>query len=402
MDPEHATVEAFMKEAVRLATRGRWTAHPNPAVGAVVVKDGQIVGRGYHRGPGTPHAEAEALKEAGTEAYGADLYVTLEPCVHTGRTPPCTEAILASRVHRVFIGMIDPDKRVSGRGVELLRQKGLKVEVGFAQKEVEAIDPEYFHHKKTGRPFVRYKTAATLDGFVAAADGSSKWITSGKAREDAHFYRARADAIAVGSGTVVADDPELTCRLDGFEGPQPVRVIFDTSGRLSGNEKLFSTAASFEGGAIAIFSGPAGAKSLSAKLRSAGHEVEVVSAGDLGCWHISNLPRVGVVTTKLSGGVVDVGSTLRFLGSVQIVELLLEGGPRLAASFVAGGYIDEMVLYIGAKLLGGGGIPILEGEVGQSIDSAEMWQVCEVSRIESDAKIVARPIGDDSGQHDRA
>lgn len=381
-----------MREAIRLARLGRWVAHPNPAVGAVVVKEGRIVGRGFHRGPGTPHAEREALAQAGEAARGADLYVTLEPCVHTGRTPPCTDAVVAAGVRQVFVGTLDPDEKVSGRGVELLRQRGVEVKVGVAREEAEAVDLEYFHHRSTGRPFVRYKVAATLDGFVAAADGTSRWITSEEARKDAHLYRARADAIAVGAGTVAADDPALTCRFEEFSGPQPARVVFDTVGRLTGAEKVFSNPGDEVGGRVIVFTGPGGAKSLIGEVQQASKNVEAVSANDLGCWDVSSLPEVAVVETKLAGKHVDIGSALRFLGSIQVVEVLLEGGPTLAASFAGGGYIDEIVVYVGAKLLGGGGVPILEGERGRLIAEAEEWQILEVSNVSGDAKIVARPV----------
>ncbi|MGH8875215.1 MAG: bifunctional diaminohydroxyphosphoribosylaminopyrimidine deaminase/5-amino-6-(5-phosphoribosylamino)uracil reductase RibD, partial [Acidimicrobiia bacterium] len=214
----------LMRRAIDLARPNR--THPNPRVGAVVVApDGTVVGEGAHPGAGLPHAEALALAAAGDAAAGATLYVTLEPCGHHGRTPPCTETVVASGVRRVVVGVTDPDPRVAGAGLARLRATGLEVTVGVLEAEVEALDPAYFHHRRTGLPLVTLKAAITLDGQAAAQDGTSQWITGPEARADAHRLRAEADALMVGAGTLRVDDPLLTVRLDGYEGPQPVPVV---------------------------------------------------------------------------------------------------------------------------------------------------------------------------------
>lgn len=393
--------EEYMRAALDLAAKGRWTAHPNPAVGAVVVRDGAIVGRGYHERPGSPHAELQAIADAAGSARGADLYVTLEPCLHHGKTPPCVEAIVESGIRRVFVGALDPDDKVSGGGVEFLGKRGVEVVTGVLEQEAVSADPAYFHHRRTGRPFVRYKVAATLDGFVAAADGSSKWITSDEARLDAHLLRAQADAVVVGVGTVVADDPLLTCRLDEYRGPQPLRVVFDSRGRLTGREKIFQ-----QPGAVMVVTTAPGAERFSDALGSAGLESVRISDVERPPWDHGGIPRVVILTSGTGGGSgassprIDVTPVLQFLGSMDTVEILLEGGPTLAGSFLEAGSVDEMVVYVGSKVVGGGGVPILVGNGVCSIQEARHWSIREATRIGQDVRIVARP-GDRESQQRR-
>ena len=200
--------------------------HPNPRVGAIVLDaTGTVAGVGSHAGRGAPHAEVVALREAGDRAAGGTLVVTLEPCDHEGVTPPCTGAVIGAGVARVVVGAVDPDRRVSGRGIERLRAAGIDVVAGVGAGLVEAADPGYFHQRRTGRPRVTLKWAATLDGQAAAADGSARWISSPESRADGHLLRAESDAVMVGAGTVIADDPDLTVRLDGYRGPQPRPVV---------------------------------------------------------------------------------------------------------------------------------------------------------------------------------
>jgi diaminohydroxyphosphoribosylaminopyrimidine deaminase/5-amino-6-(5-phosphoribosylamino)uracil reductase len=402
-----AVNEDHMRTALALASKGRFTAHPNPAVGAVVVREDRVIGMGYHRGPGSPHAEAAAIADAGELADGADLYVTLEPCVHRGRTPPCVESIASSGIRRVFVGAMDPDEKVSGAGVQYLRQRGIRVVTGVLEQESIALDLAYFHHRRTGYPFVRYKAAATLDGFVAAADGSSKWITSEEARRDAQVLRAQCDAIVVGANTVEFDDPSLTCRLEGYSGPQPLRIVFDSTGRMTGKEKIFSSP-----GSTMVVTTLAASKRLLEAFRSCGFEAVSISASD-SPEALGDLPPVALLAIDGEEGSGENGirrggdpaavesdstergksvrSALKFLGALGIVEMLLEGGPTLAGVFFEEGLVDEMVLYIGQKILGGGGLPILSGHGAKTIQEAGHWPIVEIRMLGGDAKLVARP-----------
>jgi len=230
----------FMREAFALAARGRGLASPNPLVGAVVVAEGEVVGRGWHEGPGTPHAEAIALREAAGRSVGATLYTSLEPCDHYGRTPPCTQAILEAGLGRVVAAVVDPNPVVHGRGIERLRAAGLEVADGVAAEEGARLNEAFFRHVTTGLPFVTLKMAATLDGRVAARDGSSRWITGVEARADVHRLRAASDAIVAGAGTVLADDPSLTVRDPGYRGRPVLRVVVDARGRVPAGSKVFS------------------------------------------------------------------------------------------------------------------------------------------------------------------
>src|SRR5919109_2288757 len=223
---------SYMRRAIRLAQRGRGLASPNPPVGAFVVRDGSVVGQGFHRGPGTAHAEIEAIEAAGDACRGATLYLTLEPCTHQGRTPPCAPRVIDAGFARVVIGTTDPNPLVDGRGVAALTDAGIDVETGVLESDAERLIESFSKFIRTGRPFVTAKVAVSLDGRAAAADGSSQWITGPSSRRDAHHLRATSDAVIVGIGTVVRDDPHLTVRLRGYKGRQPLRVVLDSSGRI--------------------------------------------------------------------------------------------------------------------------------------------------------------------------
>ncbi len=337
----------LMLEAIDLA-RGA-TPHPNPSVGALVLDaSGAVVGRGFHQGPGTCHAEVVALAEAGDAAAGGTLVVTMEPCVHVGRTPPCIDIVLGAGLRAVVVGSIDPDSRVLGKGVERLRQAGIEVTVGVAAEEVEALDPGYFHHRRTGRPRVTLKAALTLDGQVATADGSSRWITSEEARADAHRLRAAADAVAVGAGTVIADDPALTVRLPQYLGPQPQPVIF------AGRRAL-----------------PASAQ-LWARRPLVFCPEEAAYPGDV------------VVLPGADG--VDLAAAVEELGRREVVDLLVEGGPTIAGSFVRSGLVDRGVFYLAGGLAGGVGRPVLEGTFA-SLEAICGVDVMSVDRVGPDIRV---------------
>ncbi len=324
-------VESAMRHAIDLASSAY--PHPNPRVGAVILTpDGRVRSSGSHRAPGERHAEVAAI--AGGVEPGDTLVVTLEPCTHHGRTPPCTEAILDAGIGRVVVGALDPDSRVCGQGVDRLRAAGLAVDVGILAEEVEAADPGYFHHRRTGRARVTLKLATTLDGQVAAADGTSQWITSPEARADAHRLRALCDAVLVGMGTVIADDPSLTVRLADYDGPQPRAVVL------------------------------AGARPMPQTSVIAGRDPIIYR----------------------SSGSVDIADVVRDLPHHGVLSVLVEGGPRVAAAFLDARVVDEVVWYVAAKLGGGVGIPAIEGTFA-SISDAIRLAVTDVTMVGTDVRI---------------
>lgn len=338
-----------MRRALELARSHR--PHPNPRVGAVLVgPDGEIIGEGAHEAMGKPHAEAIALNEAGDAARGSTLYVTLEPCNHRGHTPPCVEAIVASGVSRVVVGTEDPDPRVSGSGVEALRAAGIEVTQGVLAEEAETVDPSYFRHRRTGMPTVTLKYAMTLDGSIAAADGSSRWVSSAAAREDAHRLRAEVDAVVVGAGTLRSDDPSLSVRLDGYAGPQPVPVV------IAGTEELPKQAAIWERSPLVI----------AASQRSIPSGQLVVVAGD--------------------GDLPDPVAAARAIADQGHLDLLLEGGSGLAGAWWRAGVVGRGVIYLAAKLGGGIGITPLDG-VFARLEQATEVLITDVRSLDGDYRI---------------
>jgi len=309
-----------------------------------------VVGRGAHEGPGLAHAEVVALTDAADAALGATLVVTLEPCDHHGRTPPCTEAILAAGIGKVVVGVLDPDQRVSGRGVGRLRREGVDVVVGTAPDVAEGVDPGYFVHRRTGRPRVTLKLAMTLDGQAAAADGSSQWITSPEARADAHRLRASSDALLVGAGTVLADDPRLTVRFEGYAGPQPRPVVVLGATPVPAAAKVFAS--------DPIVYAPAP----------------------------QDLPVEATILVGSDG--VDLGGVLDDLGKREVVDLMVEGGPRIAGSLLRAGLVDRLVLYLGAALAGGKGRPGVEGLFNRMGDELRL-EIESITRIGPDVRIDA-------------
>jgi diaminohydroxyphosphoribosylaminopyrimidine deaminase / 5-amino-6-(5-phosphoribosylamino)uracil reductase len=363
--------EAWMGRAVALAEGGRGSTSPNPMVGAVLVREGRVVGEGFHLAAGGPHAEAVALAAAGPQAEGATCYVTLEPCTHQGRTPPCADALLRAGVARVVAAVGDPDPRVAGAGLARLRAAGVEVTVGVGAGAAAEQNAAYLTHRRLGRPRVTLKAAASLDGKVAAGDGSSQWITGPAARSDAHRLRAEADAVCVGAGTALADDPRLTVRLPGYRGRQPLRVLVDATGRVAATGHLFDGEAPTLVATTAA--APAGAVDA---WRRAGAEVLVCQEA----------------ATQDGGRGVDLAGLAAALGWRGVLELLVEGGPRLQAGFWAAGLADRLVWYLAPLAIGGDGAPGLLGGAGApTLPAARHLRIASVDRLGEDLRVVAYP-----------
>lgn len=355
-----------MRRALELAERGAGLVSPNPLVGAVVVRAGRAVGEGWHQGPGRAHAEPLALDAAGDDARGATLYVTLEPCAHRGRTPPCVPRIVASGVERVVVAAGDPNPLVDGRGIAGLRAAGIEVETGVLQLEAERQNAGFLKHVRTGLPHVALKMAASLDGKVAARDGSSRWITGEAAREDVQRLRAAAGAIVVGSGTAQLDDPSLTARHPAFPGRNPLRVILDGSGTVPESGKVFTDGAA----PTLVATSESAPEERVAAWREAGAEVLVLS--------------------EPGSRRVALERLLAELGKREIQRVLVEGGPTLGWELVRDGLVDQIVLYLAPILIGGREAPsVLMGEGIASIADPHRLEIVEVSRVGDDIKVVA-------------
>jgi diaminohydroxyphosphoribosylaminopyrimidine deaminase/5-amino-6-(5-phosphoribosylamino)uracil reductase len=361
--------EAWMARAVALAEGGRGTVSPNPMVGAVLVRDGRVVGEGFHRAAGLAHAEAVALAAAGELAAGATCYVTLEPCAHHGRTPPCADALVAAGVARVVAALPDPDPRVGGAGLARLRAAGVRVEVGTGADQAAEQNAAYLTHRRLGRPRITLKAAASLDGKVAAPDGTSQWITGPAARADAHRLRAEADAVAVGAGTALADDPRLTVRLPGWSGRQPLRVLVDAAGRVEATGHLFDGEAE-----TLVATTPAAPAAAVDAWKAAGAEVLICEP-----------------TVMAGRAAVDLHDLTRALGERGVLELLVEGGPRLQASLWAAGLADRLVWYLAPLAIGGQAAPGLLGAGAATLADARRLRLASVDRLGDDLRVVAFP-----------
>lgn len=323
-----------MTLALRLAAKGQRTTSPNPMVGALVVRHGRIVGEGFHLRPGLPHAEILALRQAGKQAQGATLYVTLEPCCHLKkRTPPCIPEILRSRVRRVVIAMQDPNPSVKGKGTAALRRAGLSVTVGVARSEAEALNKSYGHWMKTGRPYVTLKAGMTLDGKLATATGESRWITSAASRREVHQLRRGADAVLVGVGTVLADDPALTARtgprLEKMALQQPLRIVVDSRLRTPFKAQVL---AQQDKAKTIIATTPAAPAARRSIMKKKGIEI---------------------LTLPALQGRVSLPALLQELGRLGILSLLVEGGSEINAAFLKEKLVNRVCLYIAPLLLGG-------------------------------------------------
>jgi len=368
-DRSDVSDEAYIERAIELARRGSGLVSPNPMVGSVVVSDGAIVGEGFHEGPGLPHAEIMALNHAGERARGATLFTSLEPCDHYGRTPPCTEAIVRAGIARVVAATRDPNPVVDGQGIRTLRARGVEVREGILADEADRLNEAFAKHVRTGMPFVIWKAAASLDGKVAARDGSSRWITGEAARADVHRLRAWADAIVVGAGTALADDPELTVRDPDYRGRPPIRVLVDARGRVGPSGDLFDDQAPTLVATTEL--APSAARDA---WRNAGAEVLVLEHDEAG---------------------VGLGALMADLGKRDVQGVLLEGGPTLAWSAVEEHLVDTIVLYLSPKLIGGSDAPtVLEGRGFAPIGHALPMRIRSVERLGEDLRVEADVHGD--------
>jgi diaminohydroxyphosphoribosylaminopyrimidine deaminase/5-amino-6-(5-phosphoribosylamino)uracil reductase len=325
-----------MCAALALARRGLGNTWPNPAVGCVIVNDGRVVGRGWTQPGGRPHAETEALARAGGAAQGATAYVSLEPCSHHDRTPPCAEALITAGIVHTVIAVEDPDPRVSGAGIARMRAAGITVETGLCAAEADELNAGFFTRIAQGRPLVTLKLATSLDGRIATATGESRWITGAAARERAHLLRATHDAVLVGTGTALADDPELTCRLPGLATRSPVRIVIDRRLRLPPTLRVFATAGLAPTWLVASPSADAGRQKA---LAGQGVKILAVEPDE--------------------AGAIDLARMLQRLGAEGLTRLLVEGGGTLAAALLRAGLVDRLVWMRAPMVIGGDGIPAI-------------------------------------------
>lgn len=361
-----------MRRALELAERSVGETSPNPMVGCVIVRDGQVVGEGYHKKPGLPHAEVEALRQAGSEARGADLYVNLEPCCHYGRTPPCTEAIIEGAIRRVVAATGDPNPKVAGGGFAALSRAGIEVEVGLLEDEARALNEAYFHRLRYGRPFVTLKWAMTLDGKVAGPGGETARLSGEEALWRVHEERRRHDAIMVGIGTVLTDDPELTVRH--VPGRSPRRIVVDA--RLE--------------------------TPPSARVLSAGVPTLILTTEDADQDRARHLEERGASVLRLpaSAGRVDIGKALSLLADDGVSTLLVEGGPTLHGTFVDLGLADRLLVDVASRVIGAKDAPsAVMGDGAGRGQLARGFTIVRVDELEGDVVIEARPRGGEAPVH---
>ncbi len=331
--------ERWMDNALTLAARGLGRVAPNPAVGCAIVRDDRLVARGWTQPGGQPHAETEALARAGARARGADVFITLEPCAHEGKTPPCVEALVKAEVARVICALQDPDERVNGKGLEALRQAGIEVVGDVLADEAASLNAGYLLHRRLRRPLVTLKAGASLDGRIASSSQHSRWITSELARRHAHRLRASHDAVLVGSRTALADDPELTCRLPGMEERTPIRIVADSHLSINLTSKLVRMANE--------------------------HELWILCREDADLDRREALTSSGVklfnADIDKASGLIDIQQALRMIADEGITRLLIEGGSRIAASFLRADCVDRIVWFTAPLLIGGDGVAAIAG-----------------------------------------
>jgi diaminohydroxyphosphoribosylaminopyrimidine deaminase/5-amino-6-(5-phosphoribosylamino)uracil reductase len=354
----------YMLMALELAERGRGRTSPNPLVGAVIVRDGEIVGRGYHARAGEDHGEIVALKEAGELARDATLYINLEPCCHYGRTPPCVDAIVKAGVKRVVVAMVDPFEKVAGKGIDTLRQAGIEVDVGLLGEKARLLNEVFVKYVTTGKPFVILKMAMSLDGRIAAASGDSKWITCEEARLRVHRLRDEVDAVLVGRGTVEQDDPMLTTRLPDREGKSPIRVILDGKARMPVNARVLADESD---ASTWVFVGESADQARVRTLRDAG---------------------AAIVTLPDKLGRIEFDTVLRELGRREVTSVLVEGGKEVFTEAFKSRSVDKLVAFVAPVIVGGDGRFNAVGELGvERMSDAFKLRDVRVERISDDVLI---------------
>ncbi len=355
----------WMQRALALAANGCASTHPNPRVGCVIVRKGVVVGEGWHQVAGGPHAEVVALQAAGTRARDADVYVSLEPCSHHGRTPPCVAALIGAGVKRVYAAMSDPNPQVAGNGILALRNAGIGVEVGLCEEQARELNRGFISRMTRGRPWLTLKLAASLDGRTAMASGESQWITGAAARADVHRLRAEAGAVLTSSATVLADDPRLTVRLQG-DWRQPDRIVLDGSGRVP------ATAAVWANGARRLaLMGAAAPANLRTALAARGVEMPALETR--------------------ADGTIELSSALQVLGAAEVNQLLVECGPQLAGALLTEKWVDELLLYLAPCLLGENARPLAQLPGLDSLEQAPRFEVVSVQSVGEDLRLQLRP-----------
>ncbi|MDR1849830.1 MAG: bifunctional diaminohydroxyphosphoribosylaminopyrimidine deaminase/5-amino-6-(5-phosphoribosylamino)uracil reductase RibD [Zoogloeaceae bacterium] len=359
-----AADHAHMTRALRLAENGRCTTTPNPRVGCVIAREGAIVGEGWHRRAGEPHAEILALAAAGEAARGATAYVTLEPCAHFGRTPPCADALMAAGLSRVVAAMEDPNPKVAGRGLEKLRMAGIEVDCGLLAEEARELNIGFISRMTRHRPWLRLKIAATLDGKTALKNGVSQWITGTEARADGHRWRARACAILTGIGTIKADDPQLTVRDCPCER-QPLRILLDSRLEVSPSARMLQ-------GAPALI--------VTAIARDDARARPFVESGH----HVLSLPA--------PDGRIDLPALMRELAMRELNEIHVEAGATLNGALLAADYVDELLLYLAPMLVGDAARGMFHVPALTALDAATRFEIREYMKVGEDLRIVARPV----------
>ena len=351
-----------MQQALSLARKAKGFTSPNPCVGAVVVKDGQVVGKGFHRAAGLAHAEVEAIDDAGAKAEGATIYVTLEPCNHFGKTPPCTYKIIKAKIKKVVVGCKDPNPHVCGGGIKYLHENGVEVVSGVLEKEAKILIEEFvWYIQNDKKPFVILKCASTLDGRIATSTGDSKWITNEKSREYVHKIRHEVDAILVGSGTLHADNPSLTSRIKGVQTKDPIRIILDTHLSIKENAKVLIQNSNAK---TIIVTGPGAIKEKKALVESTGAQILEVS---------------------LKAQRLDLNELMIKLGQMSILSLLIEGGSVVAGSALKAGIVNKVLFFLAPKFLGSSdGIPVFEGHGPKLIKDAFELKGVNVTQFDTD------------------
>ncbi|CAH0532900.1 Riboflavin biosynthesis protein RibD [Vibrio stylophorae] len=381
--------QQHMQRALALAALGRYSTTPNPSVGCVIAHGEQVVGEGFHQRAGGPHAEVHALRMAGEQARGATAYVTLEPCSHYGRTPPCAKALVEANVARVVCAMVDPNPQVSGRGLKILSDAGIEVAAGLFEEQAKALNPAFIHRMQTGRPWVQLKVATSLDGKTALANGQSQWITSAEARRDVQAHRAQAGAILSTAKTVIDDNASLNVRRSELPENvlsalswqpeaalrQPTRILIDSQCRLQSSQSIFQVSSDQSAGDVWLASGQAYPES-----QTFPDHVSVLE-------QLARSDKSGQSDTQH----IDLAALMAHISAQNINHLWVEAGAGLAGAMLSQGYVDQLIVYMAPKLMGSDGRSLAELTGIASMDQTLNWQFDEVSMIGPDLKIVASP-----------